>query len=300
MKLIIASFIILSIFGGCQEDKDSNKSTQIQNPIKPNKNPIEDTYKEKTDEENVSEERVTKEKISEKKADKEKDSEDKQSKHDFITPTKDGSFKAIKKLIIASRDNKLKNVTYICVGDSTRAESKYDGEHLFYQVQNRLYDFGVESYLFARAGHKAKEFNNESASPTWENVVYEINGDGRETIVDICLGLNDYWSGNYDFKEDIKEAIYKIRSQRPYVHFMLTMPDRVYGSESMTYFIKNAYLELANELHLPLVNIIDDLMPSQESTSYSWYRHDGYNVHLSREGQRKVAKDILLHILPSN
>ena len=282
MKYIVASFGIALTLIGCgdsdrfleeeiiQEEKPVKEEVQKESPVKE----LSQTIQKEEPEEN-------------------------QNKSDMILPSHDRSFSAIKRLIEASKNGDIDGVTYICVGDSTRANSSYEGVYVFTQVRDRLDNFGVESQLHAKAGHTAYEFDSDGTSPTWRDVVYDISDDGRSTIVDISLGINDSWKGTGNFKYHIKSAINKIKSYKPNTHFMLTMPDRVYGNSGMTNNIKRQYQELSYELHIPLINIVEDIMPSQDSTSYSLYRHDGFNVHLSREGQRRVANDILLHILPN-
>ncbi len=222
-----------------------------------------------------------------------------QNKQTPVQPTNDGSFLAIHQLISNANQGLISNATYICVGDSTRAESKYQGQYLFYTLRDSLKQYNVKSYLLAKAGHEIKRFVDESDTPTWRDTVALIPGNGENTIVDISLGVNDYWNMNpASIKPNIRTAINKIRAIKPQTHFILTMPDRVYNNEKMTDDLRRIYIELAQEMHLPLNNVVDGVMPQQSSTPYSWYRNDGFNVHLSREGQRVVAQFILGNMLP--
>jgi lysophospholipase L1-like esterase len=216
-----------------------------------------------------------------------------------VNPVNNGSFSAIQQLISYANQGRISNATYICVGDSTRAESKYQGQYLFYALRDSLRQYNVKSYLLAKAGHEIKRFVDESDTPTWRDTVALIPGNGQNTIVDICLGINDYWNMSpSSIKPNIRTAIAKIRARKPQTHFILTMPDRIYNNEVMTNDLRRIYIELSRELHLPLNNVIDDVMPQQSSTPYSWYRNDGFNVHLSREGQRIVSQLILGNMLP--
>ncbi len=209
------------------------------------------------------------------------------------------TFDAIHAIITQANQGLIFDATYICVGDSTRADSKYEGEYLFYQLQDKLRQYNITSHLLARAGHLAREFNDGSAYPSWENVVSNIPDDGDHTIVDISLGINDYWDHNaFSIAYNIKSAINKIRAQKPKTHFVLTMPNRVYGDNEMTNFLKDTYKSLSKELQIPLNNVIDDVMPTQSSTPYSWYRDDGFHVHLSRTGQAVIAQYLLANMLP--
>ncbi len=215
-----------------------------------------------------------------------------------LIPQNDRSFEDIKNILTLSKVGEISGVQYICVGDSTRAVSKHNGEHLFYEIRSKLYEYNVHSILLARSGHTAKDFFYGDNQPTWQDVVNAIDGDGRKAIVDICLGINDHWMGYDNYPNYIYRSIQNIRKYKPNVHFILTMPDRVYGDKDMTNILRDDYISLSRELSLPLNNVVDDLMPTQEQTSYSWYRDDGFNVHLSREGQHIIAEYILRNILP--
>jgi len=217
-----------------------------------------------------------------------------------VIATRDSTFNAIKALISNANQGLITDATYICVGDSTRAESRHEGQYLFYEMSSKLRQYNLSSHLLARAGHEAKQFLNETASPTWRETVDLIPGDGNHCIVDISLGINDYWNygGTSNIQSDIKNAILKIKALKPLTHFVLSMPNRAYNDDTMTQDLKNIYISLSYELNIPLNNIVDDLMPTQYETPYSWYRDDGFNVHLSREGQSVIAEYILGNMLP--
>ncbi len=216
-----------------------------------------------------------------------------------IIPDDDGTFSPIHTLIANANQGLISDVTYICVGDSTRAESRHNGQYLFYELEDELRQYNVNSHLLARAGHQAKQFAYEDATPSWRDVVAYIPADGENTIVDISLGINDCWDDKkYSIKRSIRKAINNIKSEKPKTHFVLSVPNRVYDDRAMTNFLRDIYVELSEELKIPLNNLIDDLMPTKSSTPYSWYRDDGFNVHLSRTGQSVVAQFILGNMLP--
>ncbi len=214
-------------------------------------------------------------------------------------PDDDGTFSAIHTLISNANQGFISDATYICVGDSTRAESSHNGQYLFYELEDELRRYNVNSHLLARAGHQAKQFAYEDTTPTWRDVVSYIPADGADTIVDISLGINDCWDNKkYSIKRSLRDAITKIKSKKPKTHFLLSVPNRVYNDRAMTNFLRDTYVDLSKELKIPLNNLIDDLMPTKSSTPYSWYRNDGFNVHLSRTGQSVVARFILGNMLP--
>ncbi len=200
-------------------------------------------------------------------------------------------FSAIQNLI-ASR-----NATYICVGDSTRANSNtYDGGHLFDTLKAHLDDYNTNSILEARVGHEAKQFNLATQSPTWQEIVSLIPGDGSTTIVDISLGINDLFTGA-DIKANLKEAINKIKAQKSQTHFLLTMPNpkdpTADAATQQSNILKTAYTELSNELNLPLVNIQDEITFTQ-----AMFQNDSVHFHMTPATQVGVAELIWSKISP--
>ena len=188
--------------------------------------------------------------------------------------------------LISRADEGLSGVRYICVGDSTRANSE-----LFYELQSGLSHSGVHSVLMARYGQSLSDFNHANAYPTTGDVIRNIPNDGENTIVDISLGINDRYHDSSTIKRDLIQAIQKIREYRPETSFVLTTPNRLYYDDANTRKLRNVYHDVANEMYLGLNAVVDSLMPSADSTPSSWYRGDG--VHLSSEGQHQVAQFIL-------
>ena len=197
--------------------------------------------------------------------------------------------------LVEASSNGLSGVTYICVGDSTRAESGFQGQYLFYEVSRELSKRGVRSRLLARSGHSLQQFNQGSSYPTTSDVIYSIPSEGEKTIVDISLGINDRYRSKDAIKNDIKQAVRRISSYRPQTQFVLTTPNRLYYDSEHTQRLRYAYHEAANELGIELNPVVDGLMPSRSSTPASWYHSDG--IHLSREGQHQVAQFILGNML---
>jgi hypothetical protein len=185
------------------------------------------------------------------------------------------------------------------VGDSTRAISSHGGQYLFYEIEEALDEYNVESVLLAKAGHEAREFAEASSSPTWQDVVNATPGNGSTTIVDISLGINDMWSNaSGQINENLKTAITNIQASKPNVHFILTMPNRKYNDDGFTQTLRNKYIALSEELNIPLINVVDELMPTAAETSFDWYKDDNMNVHLSLLGQHLIAELVLSKILP--
>ena len=214
-----------------------------------------------------------------------------------------GPFAAIKNLIASG------NATYICVGDSTRAvdtssEHNYQGQHVFEKINSSLTTHGVNSFLEARVGHEAKQFNLATTSPTWTEIVSRIDGDGDTTIVDISLGINDLFSEANnggatvaDIKKDLRESILKIQKAKPNTLFMLSMPNSKDPSSDSAIEISNTlkttYQELSSEMNIPLVDV-----QSEINFTPNMFQNDNVHFHLTPAAQEQVANLILSKILP--
>ncbi len=231
-----------------------------------------------------------------------------------VAPLFEGPFAQIQQLIQDSKDGLVDDVTYISVGDSTRAiANDYKGGELFLAVQSTLSQYGVKSYLDAVAGHTLRRWNNydENVStnePIWKTTVAKIPGDGASTILNLSLGINDarYYGDGGEverIKFHMNQALDKVLAQKPQTHIMLTMPEKLIGLDSKSVAIKQAYEEVARERGLPLINTMDILFSGGDDLTL--YRADdaqeyGENirVHLSSKGQRFVSDLILSKILP--
>lgn len=213
----------------------------------------------------------------------------------------------IQSLIYAASKGTLSNVTYICIGDSTRAQDYYyDGGHIFEEVASTLQYYNVNSILQAKPGYTAIQYYKATASPNWKETMAKIPGNGETTIVDISLGINDaryYSSPASTIKYYISQSIDNILAYKPKTTFMLTMPNKLVGLGTIDYQIKLAYEQLANEKNILLINTMDEIFGS--SVDYSLYRiQDAWDygnnirIHLSTKGQALVADLILSNILP--
>ncbi len=206
----------------------------------------------------------------------------------------DGSFAPIKRLIHSG------HATYIMVGDSTRSyHPVYQNQYVFETIKAGLSPYGVKCINKAQTGMKAKEFADASSSRfDWHEVANMIEGDGSTTIIDLSLGINDYddIDSENSLEYNLEKIIDSIRSRKPKVHFILTVPNRVYYSpESMTDKFESIYRDLANRYNFPLIDIPNEAMPLDE-ISLSWYR-DGDQTHLKRPAQERIARVILSKII---
>ncbi len=197
--------------------------------------------------------------------------------------------------IIAHAQESDSSVTYICVGDSTRASSYHEGQYLFYELYNALSKEGITPVLMASSGQSLHAFNTGDGYPTVSDVIARIPEDGSSTIVDISLGINDRYHDSSVIRRDLLQSIQKIRRYRPETNFILTTPNRLYYEPELTQKLRNVYHDSAEELYIGLNSVVDSLMPSVDSTPREWFQEDG--IHLSREGQHEVAQFILENMI---
>jgi hypothetical protein len=228
-----------------------------------------------------------------------------------LKPTFTGEFADIKQLLQDSKDGLVSDVTYICVGDSTRAKSDVThAEHLFNTISDKLDGYNVNSILKARGSHTLREFLDESNTPTISDVISKIPGDGSTTILDMSLGYNDFpyetelakESHQDEVKDIIKdrliEAIDKILEAKPNTHIYLTSPNPNYNWDLPTRVVQKAYHEVADEMNLPFVDFVSNLMNGYigyEASYNNWYID---NVHFSTYGLDLVSDYIFSKILP--
>ncbi len=193
--------------------------------------------------------------------------------------------------LVDSLTDKYDKVEYFSVGDSTRAESGYGGAYLFYEVYRELSQSGVDSHLMAQAGQSLYRFYRGEGYPTINAVISNIPNDGRNSIVNISLGINDAARSSAAIRQDLIASIKMIQRNRPKTHIVLTTPNRLYYDPEDTAKLRAAYHEAAQQTGVKLIPLVDGLMSNPPA---SWYHDDG--VHLSRSGQHEVAQFILNHL----
>ena len=249
----------------------------------------------------------------------------------LILDLNDSTFSTIQKMIQLSKEGTLKNVTYICVGDSTRAlTTTPDGlinhsDNIFNQINQQLQNYAVTSHLDSQGGLTFKAYLGRGTyhadGRTWigiQETIDKIPGDGYTTIVDISLGVNDlsgldqlypksdypsyYENDYYFFRDAIKalllESIERIRQAKPQVKFMLTSPNPMkYWANGSTIY-QRVYIEVAEQEHIPLANFAVT-MPEAGTTAFkNWYLD---NIHFNTSvGLPYVSNFILGKILPTN
>ncbi|RUM67762.1 MAG: hypothetical protein DSZ06_00565 [Sulfurospirillum sp.] len=225
------------------------------------------------------------------------------------------SFDDIKAFLLASKQGDIKEATYICLGDSTRAKSVLNSQIYFYAIKDELNKYNIKSILEARRGHMLKQFLDESEHPTLGDVIDDIPSDGSSTLLELSLGVNDLFSFrdsvSYDefklnesyFKKRIKgrliEAINKIKEYKPKTSIFLVTPNPTRDWENGTTLMVNIYKEVAREKNLPLANFAHDRMKNGQTTEDGefdgWYRDW---IHFTDRGLNELSDYILSKILP--
>lgn len=228
------------------------------------------------------------------------------------------SFSQIQGLIEDSNNSVVSDVTYICVGDSTRANSALNRSHLLFErVQDSLDEYNVTSHLMAQGSQELNHFNTPSLGrfPTYLDVIGQIPGTGSSTIVDISLGINDLYSLGVSspqealeatalIKERLREAVSHIKDAKPDTIMLFTSPNADYVWASGTEVYMQAYRDLSEELGVPFVNFHDNVYIHYTSAEQEdMYRFPNAtpadNIHYSDHGLATMADYILSQILPS-
>ncbi len=241
-------------------------------------------------------------------------------------------FAKIQDLIKKSRDGVFNDVTYLCVGDSTRAFSDgVDGDYsqkMFERLKESLDEYNVSSILLARGSQELLHFLELKfeagvvRTPTYKDVINATPGTGEHTIIDFSLGINDLWDLNIQTREDmvdaeavikdrVIQAIELILLDKPDVNIVLTSPNPLLDWEGGSNIYLNVYKEVSSELNLPLINYVDNIMPPRNpdindtasEEFQAWYRHEDTGIdpiHFSEFGLYKVADYILEQILPKD
>jgi lysophospholipase L1-like esterase len=254
------------------------------------------------------------------------------TKPPLVLENNDSTFSTIQKMIELSKEGTLANVTYICVGDSTRAlTTTPDGlinhsDNIFKDIDAQLHNYNVTGYLDSQGGLTFKAYLGRGTyledGRTWINIqktIDKIPADGYTTIVDISLGVNDlsgldqlytkdeypsyYENDYYFFRDTIKslllETIHRIQEKKPKVKIMLTSPNPMRYWKNGSGIYQRVYKEVAQEEKIPLANFVDEIMPAAGTTEFeNWYLD---NIHFNRSvGLPKVSNFILGKILPTN
>ncbi len=188
----------------------------------------------------------------------------------------------------------IKGSTYICIGDSTRADDSHIQNDKVFKIISQKLSPKTTTILQAYPGESLNSWINSSLNDT----IDAIPNDGSTTIIDISLGINDARGGatKKNIIDGINYAIKEIRSKKPKTHFVLTMPNKMIGIDSTPYI--EAYRELSSSY--PMIDTEDlfdesdlSLYRSQDAQEYG----SNIRIHLSTKGQELLAKRILKNLI---
>lgn len=183
--------------------------------------------------------------------------------------------------------------TYIIVGDSTRASN---GAWIHKYVSEFLSRYNVTTYLSAQSGLKAEHWskytpNLQPGYPTVDNVIALIPGTGTNTMVDICLGINDAFSKTATETETyIKAGIDLIKASKPDVIVNITSPNRLSDS-AVVDKLKTVYKNLSESYGYGFINVLDNVFKEWNAGIKADYFVD--DTHPNELGQRKMAEYIV-------
>lgn len=185
------------------------------------------------------------------------------------------------------------NVTYIMVGDSTRA---INGAYIYDIVSKVLNGLNVTTYLSAHSGLKAQHWGNtddtiQPGYPRAVDLIPLIPGTGSTTIVDICLGLNDATTID-SLPTYITSGINLIKASKPDILVNITSPNL--SSYNSTW--GSIYTKLVNDNGYGYINILENVFKTDSDRT-------GYfldTTHPNEFGQKKMAEYILDKIVPND
>lgn len=166
--------------------------------------------------------------------------------------------KLIRGLIDDATKGNQEDVVYITAGDSTR--DSYHAGHIYWYTK-RLEGFNIQYHHEAQSGIRAEDWANNTFKDLngkcLDNAVNAATGDeGETTILEYSLGINDAnkpSSSREEWKEHIKFGITEFQRYKPKAHIFLVVPVTT-ASTTTGEILKEIYLEISEELKLPLLN----------------------------------------------
>ena len=190
------------------------------------------------------------------------------------------------------------NGVFIEVGDSTRA---INGAHIFSYLSNELSKYNVRTHLVARSGLKTEHWskytpNMQPGFPTVDDVITLIPGDGTNTIVDICLGINDGSKTQEQMQLYLQTGINAILSAKPNVLINLTSPNR-YSDAKVVNKLINIYKNLSDTGKYGYINVLENVFKTWNSDVQETYFVDA--THPNVLGQSRMADYIIPKFLPN-
>lgn len=209
-------------------------------------------------------------------------------------------------LIAQSARETVADVTYIMVGDSTRASNN---QVVYKGMRNNLLSANIETVLSAKSGQTANDWGNSTGTGVkWDDLLganastYDaIPGTGSTTLVDICLGINDTSNDTVvaditAIKADIKMGIDGLIAARADLLVNLTQPNRLRNQPLKTSKLIQVMKELSEENNWSMTNTVAGTIPTNTD---AFNRSDLYvnDTHPNDEGQSLILRVLINHVI---
>ncbi len=212
------------------------------------------------------------------------------------------NLKKIKKLVEDAMLKKKSNVVYITAGDSTR-DSYHAAQYYWYK--NRLAPFNItyhhESQSAIRAEDWASNKFKSSGGKCLDNAVTASTGEeGSTTILEYSLGINDTHKKNStpeEWEKHIKFGITEFQRLKPKALIFLVVPVTTY-SEEHNIALKNIYIKISKELHLPLLNQ-KSILKNKFDNPNERVKYYSDNIHPNYFGAIRLI-DYIIYNITSN
>lgn len=184
------------------------------------------------------------------------------------------------------------DVQYIVSGDSTR-DNSFSRSIPYYAAQFRK--INVELVDNAHSGQKAKYWENNEVSPTVNEAIAATTGTGKNTILELSLGHNDWVRENTkaSLKPILQRGIDTYLNAKPDAHIYL-VPPVPSGTPSSEKIFREIYQELADENQLPLVDSAPPLEKRVDEKGRDFYI-DG--LHPNSRGSRILIDYLFSQIM---
>ena len=208
---------------------------------------------------------------------------------DDIELNREVSYREIQELMVEAIEERNDNVLYIVSGDSTRHNSF---NRMIRYYRTLLSKANIRVYNNAQSNLTGKAWKNNSRKATLNRALAVTSGNGSNTILEYSFGINDYL-GTGDkarVKRELKEGLERYIKAKSQAKVLLVVPITT-GAKNRNRVLKEIYVELANELNLPLV---DALIPTQNIHSDSRFYVD--STHPTARGSRVIVDYILSNI----
>lgn len=213
-------------------------------------------------------------------------------------------FRKIRKLFLDASSGVNSNVSYYIVGDSTRDNSYNNSVSYYYP--HMLAKVGVTSFDWARSGHSADEWGNNTSEPSADDFLLSVDGNESNVIVEFSMGLNDF-SDAVGTDEEIAAIVRAdiVRCLDIFVAndilFFLVTPVWTLTNTSRNEVLQEIYADLSATYGVPLVDVHNPMRVVYDHevgvVDESKFYHDG--THQWPSGSMRMTNIIFSTILPA-